>query len=330
MSRERSLPTGRLARVVRLAGVGARAGAGLLLSKNGANAAGVRLGVLGTCGSSRQVGPVDTGRYRSRAQRETTTRPSANGSKRAPFCSDAIARLITRTGAPVTCVQSFDEEPFASASIGQVHRATLLDGRIVAVKVQHPGIASAIESDLKNAGLMEGLISSLGPKGLNAKAAYDEVATRFREELDYALEARRQRQFAEMHAGDPTIRIPGVIPERSSRRVLTTELVEGLGFEAAAAASESERVAWAETLGLRVQGTWWGLSRDPPPRQLPVRRTECPLPRLLECSRSRAGCRTRAHAKAALNGRATFAARQNACSHSRRRVGTAGRLCRRS
>jgi predicted unusual protein kinase regulating ubiquinone biosynthesis (AarF/ABC1/UbiB family) len=57
----------------------------------------------------------------------------------------------------------------------------------VAVKVQHPGIASAVESDLENASVMQGLVSTLGPKGINAKAAYDEVATRFREELDYEI-----------------------------------------------------------------------------------------------------------------------------------------------
>lgn len=254
MARERSLPTGRLGRVVRLAGVGARAGAGLLFSKNGADAAEYAADVLGTLrGLAAKVGQtlsyVDG--IVPEAQRESYERALGKLREAAPRSApDAIDRLIKEElGAPVSVLfRSFDEQPFASASIGQVHRATLLDGRTVAVKVQHPGIASAIESDLQNAGLMEGLISSLGPKGLNAKAAYDEVATRFREELDYSLEARRQRQFAEMHAGDPTIRIPGVIAERSSRRVLTTELADGLGFEAATAASEAERVAWAETL----------------------------------------------------------------------------------
>jgi predicted unusual protein kinase regulating ubiquinone biosynthesis (AarF/ABC1/UbiB family) len=254
MVRERGLPTSRLGRVVRLAGVGARAGAGLLLSKSGTNAAEYAADVLGTLrGLAAKVGQtlsyVDG--IVPEAQREAYERALAKLRDAAPQSEpEAITRLIKdELGAPVSVLfRSFDETPFASASIGQVHRATLIDGRTVAVKVQHPGIASAVESDLQNASVMEGLVSTLGPKGMNAKAAYEEVAARFREELDYSLEAKRQRQFAELHAGDPTIRIPSVIAERSSRRVLTTEMAQGLDFEAAAAASEAERVAWAETL----------------------------------------------------------------------------------
>ena len=253
MSSDGSLPTGRLGRVVRLAGVGARAGAGLLLSK-GDGAAEYAADVLGTLrGLAAKVGQtlsyVDG--IVPEAQRETYER--ALGKLRdatVRSAPEAVRHVVEEElGAPVEQLfRSFDEQPFASASIGQVHRALLLDGRAVAVKVQHPGIASAIESDLQNAGVIEGLVTTLGPKGMNAKAAYDEVAARFREELDYELEAKRQSQFSELHAGDPTIRIPAVIPERSRRRVLTTELVEGLPFEAATAQSESERRAWAETL----------------------------------------------------------------------------------
>lgn len=254
MARDRGLPTGRLGRVVRLAGVGARAGAGLLLSKSGANAAEYAADVLGTMrGLAAKIGQtlsyVDG--IVPEAQRESYERALGKLRDAAPRSSPEAIRLVIEEelGAPIAGLfQSFEEHPFASASIGQVHRATLADGRAVAIKVQHPGIASAVESDLQNAGLMEGLVSALGPKTMNAKAAYDEVATRFREELDYTLEAKRQRQFAELHAGDPTIRIPAVIADRSSRRVLTTELVSGLGFDQAAAASTEERVAWAETL----------------------------------------------------------------------------------
>jgi len=253
MSSDGSLPTGRLGRVVRLAGVGARAGAGLLLSK-GDGAAEYAADVPGTLrGLAAKVG--QTLSYVNgivpEAQRETYER--ALGKLRdatVRSAPEAVRRVVEEElGAPVEQLfRSFDEQPFASASIGQVHRALLLDGRAVAVKVQHPGIASAIESDLQNAGVLEGLVTTLGPKGMNAKAAYDEVAARFREELDYELEAKRQGQFSELHAGDPTIRIPAVIRERSRRRVLTTELVQGLPFDAATARSESERRAWAETL----------------------------------------------------------------------------------
>jgi predicted unusual protein kinase regulating ubiquinone biosynthesis (AarF/ABC1/UbiB family) len=254
MARDGSVPTGRLGRVVRLAGVGARAGAGILLSKSGTNAAEYAADVLGTLrGLAAKVGQtlsyVDG--IVPEAQRESYERALGKLRDATPRSApDAVRRVIEEElGAPIERLfASFDERPFASASIGQVHRATLTDGRAVAVKVQHPGIASAIESDLENAGLMEGLVTTLGPKGMNAKAAYDEVAARFREELDYELEAERQAFFSRLHAGDPRIGIPAVIAERSSRRVLTSELVFGLGYEAALAAPEHDRRAWAETL----------------------------------------------------------------------------------
>jgi len=142
----------------------------------------------------------------------------------------------------------FKDEPIASASIGQVHWARLADGREVAVKVQHPRIDEAIESDLNNAGMLEALISMLGPKAMNGRAVFDVVRERFREELDYTLEAERQRYFANVHAGDRTIRIPRVIADRSSRRVLTSEFVRGATLEQAAGMSESLRKRYAETL----------------------------------------------------------------------------------
>lgn len=142
----------------------------------------------------------------------------------------------------------FHDEPIASASIGQVHWARLGDGREVAVKVQHPRIEEAIESDLNNAGMIEALVSLLGPKAMNARAVFDVVRERFREELDYTLEAERQRRFAQVHAGDEFIRIPQVISERSSRRVLTTEFAHGATLEQALDTSEDIRRRYAETL----------------------------------------------------------------------------------
>jgi len=254
MPRDGSIPTGRLGRVVRLAGVGARAGASFILSKSGNDAAEYAAEVLGTLrGLAAKVGQtlsyVDG--LVPEAQRESYERALGKLRDATPRSSPEAIRLVIEEelGAPLERLfASFDERPFASASIGQVHRATLEDGRAVAVKVQHPGIASAVESDLENASVMEGLVSTLAPKGLNAKAAYDEVAARFREELDYELEAERQAIFSRLHAGDAHIRIPAVIRERSSRRVLTSELVEGLGYDAAIAAPEADRRAWAETL----------------------------------------------------------------------------------
>jgi predicted unusual protein kinase regulating ubiquinone biosynthesis (AarF/ABC1/UbiB family) len=142
----------------------------------------------------------------------------------------------------------WSDAPLASASIGQVHTARLSDGRQVAVKVQHPGIASAIESDLQNAGIIQGLVGTVGPKHLNSRAVYDEIKRRFQEELDYGLEAERQMYFFRLHAGDAEIDIPEVIPERSGKRVLCTLLKSGVSLEEAATAPIEMRRRYAETL----------------------------------------------------------------------------------
>jgi predicted unusual protein kinase regulating ubiquinone biosynthesis (AarF/ABC1/UbiB family) len=117
--------------------------------------------------------------------------------------------------------------PVAAASIGQVHRAVLGDGRIVAVKVQYPGVDRAIKSDLDNAERLYGMFSSFALKSLDAKAIVDELRGRMGDELDYRLEARRQAEFAARYRGHPFIHVPEVVPERSGRRVLTSEWVEG-------------------------------------------------------------------------------------------------------
>jgi predicted unusual protein kinase regulating ubiquinone biosynthesis (AarF/ABC1/UbiB family) len=97
--------------------------------------------------------------------------------------------------------------------------------------VQHPGIEPAIDADLANGATLEGILSLLSPKALDSRRIYTELAQRIREELDYTLEAKRQQQFARIHRGDASIRVPQVVPERSARRVLTSELMRGHSFE---------------------------------------------------------------------------------------------------
>ncbi|MEE2756406.1 MAG: AarF/ABC1/UbiB kinase family protein [Myxococcota bacterium] len=143
----------------------------------------------------------------------------------------------------------FNPEPVASASIGQVHRATTKNGNVVAVKVQHPGIAEAMENDLKNAGLIESLLGRVGGlRKFNSKAVLEEIRMRFREELDYLLEAERQTMFAGFFEKQPQIVVPRVYHELTSTRVLTTEWVDGLNFESACAADEQQRRLWTQTL----------------------------------------------------------------------------------
>jgi len=167
-------------------------------------------------------------------------------------CSEPeqVMRLVEQElGAPIDQLYAeFETEPFASASIGQVHRARLADGRHVAVKVQHPGIEPAIDADLANGATLEGILSLLSPKVLDSRRIYNELAQRIREELDYTLEAKRQRQFARIHHGDASIRVPRVVPERSARRVLTSELMRGHSFEWAVAQPPELRRQFASVL----------------------------------------------------------------------------------
>jgi predicted unusual protein kinase regulating ubiquinone biosynthesis (AarF/ABC1/UbiB family) len=140
---------------------------------------------------------------------------------------------------------TFSEEPVAAASIGQVYRATLHDGRDVAVKIQYPGVAEAVETDLRNAGMLLPLVKRLAP-GLDAKAILRELRDRIGEELDYELEAQNQRRVARAFRDHPLIRVPDVVTSMSTRRVLITEFVEGRGFGAVKQLPEAERDRFAE------------------------------------------------------------------------------------
>jgi len=126
--------------------------------------------------------------------------------------------------------ESFEEEAAAAASIGQVHRAVLPDGRRVAVKIQYPGVAQAIAADMQNAGMILRMAKALAP-GLDAGAAAAELKERVMEELDYELEAQKQRSFARGYRGHPFIHVPEVVTRLSTGRVLVTEWVDGVGFE---------------------------------------------------------------------------------------------------
>jgi predicted unusual protein kinase regulating ubiquinone biosynthesis (AarF/ABC1/UbiB family) len=124
----------------------------------------------------------------------------------------------------------FDPNAAAAASIGQVYRARLHDGRAVAVKVQYPGIESAVRADLQSLGLLIRAARHFAP-GLDPAAIALEVRERIAEELDYEHEAQAQRTFARRWRGHPFIVIPDVIADLCRERVLVTEWIDGVAFE---------------------------------------------------------------------------------------------------
>src|SRR3954447_11399651 len=149
-------------------------------------------------------------------------------------------------GAPLGQVFSaFDERAFAAASIGQVHRATTLDGDDVVVKVQYPGVAEAVDSDLRSASLLVPLIRRLAPS-LDAKGLLAELRDRVGDELDYELEAQHQRRVERLLRGHPFILVPRVRTDLSTRRVLVSDYVEGERFEAVRTLDQAQRDRYGE------------------------------------------------------------------------------------
>ena len=139
----------------------------------------------------------------------------------------------------------FNEEPVAAASIGQVYRARLHDGREVAVKVQYPGVAAAVRSDMQNLGLILRLAKRIAP-GLNPQAIGREISERIHDELDYELEAQNQRTLARIFRGHPFIVVPEVVTRLSRERVMVSEYVEGTKFEEIKAYPREDRDRFAE------------------------------------------------------------------------------------
>jgi predicted unusual protein kinase regulating ubiquinone biosynthesis (AarF/ABC1/UbiB family) len=138
-----------------------------------------------------------------------------------------------------------DEEPYAVASLGQVHKACTSEGDVVAVKVQHPGVAEAIETDLRQLGLVRPILKRLAPE-LDAGAVLAEIRDRISDELDYELEAQHQRRLERLLRGHPHVRLPHVHTDLSTRRVLVTEYVEGLRTDEIKRLGEPERDRIAE------------------------------------------------------------------------------------
>ncbi|HYD10968.1 MAG TPA: AarF/ABC1/UbiB kinase family protein, partial [Acidimicrobiales bacterium] len=188
----------------------------------------------------------------------------------APPMAAALARecVEKELGAPIDeLFATFDDTPLASASIGQVHKATLHDGRAVAVKVQYPGVDEAIKADLANAGIIFQAVQMLFP-GVDPGPIVQEIKDRVIEELDYRLEARNQQLFADFYRGHPFILIPEVVHDRCGATVLTTQLMEGARFDEVRGWSQHERDLAGETIYRFVFRSLWHLhafNGDPHP-----------------------------------------------------------------
>ncbi len=172
-----------------------------------------------------------------------------------PMPFEQVAKVVTEElGAPpAEAFDWFSPEPIAAASIGQVHMARLGDREVV-VKVQYPGVAKAIEADLRNAALLSA-IARLGQRMLvgivgdiDVRALVDEIRDRVGEELDYRIEAANQRSFRRRYADDPGIHVPDVIDSHSTERVLTTEYVDAMRWSAALQEPQPQRDAWGQVI----------------------------------------------------------------------------------
>jgi predicted unusual protein kinase regulating ubiquinone biosynthesis (AarF/ABC1/UbiB family) len=173
-----------------------------------------------------------------------------------PLAPDEIADVIaTELGGPTNEIFAFfSPRPVAAASMGQVHLARLADGTELAVKVQYPGVADAVRADLANTNLLASVIRAglalLGPEAPNVdpKILVEEIRDRVMDELDYTIEAANQSEFCSLYDGHPFIHIPGVYPELSTGRVLTTEYVHGMRWSEAITANEAIRSRWGEAI----------------------------------------------------------------------------------
>jgi predicted unusual protein kinase regulating ubiquinone biosynthesis (AarF/ABC1/UbiB family) len=166
-----------------------------------------------------------------------------------PMTPELAARVVEEEFglAPERAFAEWDPVPIAAASIGQVHRAITHDGRAVAVKVQYPGVAETMTADLDNVALVRRLLRMMAPNQ-DVEALIAELKERIIEELDYCQEAVNQRRMAAYYDGHPTIHVPGVVDELSTRRVVTSELSEGARFSELLTWSQAERDLAAETI----------------------------------------------------------------------------------
>lgn len=186
-----------------------------------------------------------------------------------PMAPELAARVVQEElGAPPDeMFKEWDPTPIAAASIGQVHRAITHDDLAVAVKVQYPGVDEAIRADLDNSDVLFRLIGMVMP-GFEPEPLVEELRARLGEELDYRLEARNQQLFVDYYRDHPFIGIPPVVHALSTRRVLTTELADGVRFSEVETWPQDERNLAGEAIYRFVFRSLYGMAAfngDPHP-----------------------------------------------------------------
>ena len=156
----------------------------------------------------------------------------------------------------------FNPIPIASASIGQVHKARLKSGELVAIKIQYPKIVEAIKHDFQNLNQIDRLIHALYPNKPNIDSLIEELKTSMSEECDYSHELLELQYFKQEYADlFPQIIIPNVYPEYSSSMVLTMEFLEGDTFEESLNYTQEERNALGQILYESFHHSLWNMKR---------------------------------------------------------------------
>ncbi|MGF1551872.1 MAG: ABC1 kinase family protein [Paracoccaceae bacterium] len=257
--RAAAVPSSRIARAARFGGLASRLAAGVAYGSAGRLARGERPAlrdlVLTPGNVSRFAGEL--ARMRGAAMKMGQLLSMDAGELLPPELAEILARLRADADPMpprqlrdvldaewgrgwLTRFERFEVRPMAAASIGQVHRARLPDGRPLAVKVQYPGVRRAIDSDVANIGALIRL-SGLMPPGVDLAPFLEEAKRQLHDEADYAREAGQLARFADFFEGDPDLALPRPVPEFSTRNVLAMTYVRGRPVEAMVGAPQAER-----------------------------------------------------------------------------------------
>ncbi|MFT6519117.1 MAG: putative unusual protein kinase regulating ubiquinone biosynthesis (AarF/ABC1/UbiB family) [Candidatus Azotimanducaceae bacterium] len=186
-----------------------------------------------------QLVSMDTGTFLPPELAHIMARLRENADSMPPF---QLKRVLTAQWPDnwLTSFKSFDMRPIAAASIGQVHRAQLNDGRSLAIKVQYPGVASSIDSDVDNIGVLIKL-SGLLPQAFELAPYLQEVRQQLHEETDYQAEAAHLSRFQELLGDIPHFVIPRIFDDWSTPSILAMEYVDGISIDEVATLSQKAR-----------------------------------------------------------------------------------------